>query len=46
MEDNENGVTAATLAGAHVLRVSNPTEVNIDRVLSFIEKLELEDCNR
>jgi beta-phosphoglucomutase-like phosphatase (HAD superfamily) len=45
VEDNENGVIAATLAGAHVLRVSNPSEVNIDKVLSFIEELEVQNCS-
>jgi beta-phosphoglucomutase len=39
VEDNENGVVAATKSGAHVLRVESPREVNIEAVLSFIEEL-------
>jgi HAD superfamily hydrolase (TIGR01509 family) len=40
VEDNENGIIAATEAGAHVLKVEDPSEVNIDRILSFIEEIE------
>jgi beta-phosphoglucomutase-like phosphatase (HAD superfamily) len=40
VEDNENGLAAATKAGAHVLKVEDPSEVNIDRILSFIEEIE------
>jgi HAD superfamily hydrolase (TIGR01509 family) len=46
VEDNVNGVVAATQAGAHVLKVENPSEVSIDRILSFIEKLEEQTCNQ
>jgi beta-phosphoglucomutase-like phosphatase (HAD superfamily) len=41
VEDNENGIIAATLAGAHVLKVDSPEEVTIDRILSFIEEIEV-----
>jgi HAD superfamily hydrolase (TIGR01509 family) len=40
VEDNENGIIAATKAGAHVLKVESPDEVNIDLILSFIEQIE------
>ena len=45
IEDNVNGIIAATQAGAHVLRVENPSEVNIDRILSFIEEIEEQTCS-
>lgn len=40
VEDNEHGVLAATRSGAHVLRVANPTDVNLDNILARIESLE------
>ena len=46
VEDNQNGVIAATNAGAHVLKVENPSEVEIDRILSFIEVIEGQTCNQ
>lgn len=46
VEDNENGIIAATKAGAHVLQVENPEGVNIDRILSFIEEIEELSCNQ
>jgi beta-phosphoglucomutase-like phosphatase (HAD superfamily) len=44
LEDNENGIQAATLAGAHVLTVKNPSEVDLDRIRDFIEGLEVNNC--
>jgi beta-phosphoglucomutase len=40
VEDNENGIEAATAAGAHVLRVNNPSEVDLQRITNFISELE------
>jgi len=37
VEDNENGIKAATAAGAHVLVVDNPEDVALDRILARIE---------
>lgn len=45
LEDNENGIEAATIAGAHVLRVKNPSEVDFDRIRDFIEDVEVNNCN-
>jgi beta-phosphoglucomutase len=45
VEDNQNGVLAATQAGAHVLKVADPSEVDIDRILNFIEEIEVQSCN-
>jgi HAD superfamily hydrolase (TIGR01509 family) len=39
VEDNENGILAATLSGAHVLRVENPNQVTFERVLNFIDEV-------
>jgi beta-phosphoglucomutase len=36
VEDNENGIKAATAAGAHVLVVDNPEDVALDRILARI----------
>jgi beta-phosphoglucomutase len=44
LEDNENGIKAATIAGAHVLRVKNPSEVDFDRIRVFIQELEVNHC--
>jgi beta-phosphoglucomutase-like phosphatase (HAD superfamily) len=44
LEDNENGIEAATTAGAHVLRVKNPSEVDFDRIRVFIQELEVNNC--
>jgi len=41
VEDNDNGIIAATLAGAHVLKVDSPEEVTIDRIFGFIEEIEV-----
>ena len=46
VEDNENGIDAATQAGAHVLKVQNPGEVNIDLILGYIEEIEEQVCNQ
>jgi HAD superfamily hydrolase (TIGR01509 family) len=46
VEDNQNGILAATQAGAHVLKVENPSDVDIDRVLSFIDEIEVQKCNQ
>ena len=45
VEDNENGVVAATKSGAHVMRVANPSEVNLEAILDFIEDLGVTNCN-
>ena len=37
VEDNAHGIEAARAAGAHVLVVSDPTEVSFDRVRGEIE---------
>jgi beta-phosphoglucomutase len=39
IEDNENGIRAAIRAGAHVLKVSNPSEVDLQLIYSFISEL-------
>jgi beta-phosphoglucomutase-like phosphatase (HAD superfamily) len=46
VEDNQNGIMAATQAGAHVMKVENPSEVDIDRILSFIDEIEAQTCNQ
>jgi HAD superfamily hydrolase (TIGR01509 family) len=40
VEDNENGIKAATAAGAHVLAVSEPVDVTYDRIRDEIDRLE------
>jgi len=40
VEDNENGIKAATAAGAHVLAVSEPVDVTYDRIRAEIDRLE------
>jgi beta-phosphoglucomutase-like phosphatase (HAD superfamily) len=44
IEDNENGIKAATLAGAHVLKVKDPSEVDLDRIKNFISEIEAKNC--
>ncbi len=45
IEDNENGIKAATESGAHVLRVSDPSEVDIELIRAFISEVEAKNCN-
>ena len=40
VEDNENGVKAARASGAHVLVVSDPSEVNIQNIRQAISRAE------
>jgi beta-phosphoglucomutase-like phosphatase (HAD superfamily) len=40
VEDNENGVKAATAAGAHVLVVEGPDDVTLDAIRSRIALAE------
>jgi len=40
VEDNENGIKAATAAGAHVLVVANPEEVTLERIERRIAAVE------
>jgi beta-phosphoglucomutase len=40
VEDNENGVKAATAAGAHVLVVDGPEDVALDAILARIAAAE------
>lgn len=40
VEDNENGIKAATAAGAHVLVVENPDDVNYSNIDSRIREIE------
>jgi HAD superfamily hydrolase (TIGR01509 family) len=40
VEDNENGIKAATASGAHVLVVANPTEVTLDRLMARVAAVE------
>jgi beta-phosphoglucomutase len=40
VEDNENGIKAATASGAHVLVVGDVNEVNLDNILNRIRKIE------
>jgi hypothetical protein len=46
VEDNENGIKAATLSGAHVLEVEDPSMVSLDLIRTFINKIEDENCKR
>jgi HAD superfamily hydrolase (TIGR01509 family) len=39
VEDNEHGRLAATNAGAHVLMVSSPSDVTVDRILNQIRSI-------
>lgn len=38
VEDNPHGIAAAEAAGAHVLRVANPSEVQYSRIIKFIQQ--------
>ena len=40
IEDNDNGILAATSSGAHVLKVENPNQVNFESIEIFISELE------
>ncbi len=40
VEDNENGIKAATASGAHVLIVRDVNEVNLDNILNRIRQAE------
>jgi beta-phosphoglucomutase len=40
VEDNENGIKAATASGAHVLVVEDPGDVNLERVTTRIAAVE------
>lgn len=42
VEDNENGVKAAQAAGAHLLVVSDISEVSLDNILKRIHEIELQ----
>lgn len=42
VEDNDNGIKAATGSGAHVLMVNEVDEVNIDNILNRIREIDLE----
>ena len=39
VEDNENGIRAARASGAHVLEVSETTDVNLDNILNKIAEI-------
>ena len=43
IEDNENGIKAAKLAGGHLLVVKDVTEVTLGNILGRIKEVELED---
>ncbi len=40
VEDNENGIKAATASGAHVLKVKSVEEVNYHNIVAEIERIE------
>ena len=40
LEDNVNGIKAATEAGAHVMQIHQVTDVNYANICRFIQKLE------
>jgi len=40
LEDNANGIKAATEAGAHVMQIHQVTDVNYANISKFIQKLE------
>lgn len=46
VEDNENGIKAAMASGAHVLVVSETTDVNLDNILNKIEEIHFEKSNK
>jgi HAD superfamily hydrolase (TIGR01509 family) len=39
VEDNKNGVAAARAAGCHVLEVSDPEDVHLDKILEFLDRI-------
>jgi beta-phosphoglucomutase len=40
VEDNENGIKAAVASGAHVLQVSEVSDVNLENILNRIRQIE------
>jgi beta-phosphoglucomutase len=42
VEDNENGIQAARASGAHVMVVKEVDEVNIEKILNIIKKIDAE----
>lgn len=40
VEDNQNGVKAASGAGAHILKVDNPSDVSLNNILYRIKEIE------
>jgi beta-phosphoglucomutase-like phosphatase (HAD superfamily) len=40
VEDNPNGILAAQRSGAHVMQVSTVDEVNLENILSHIQRAE------
>ncbi|MBU3616721.1 HAD family phosphatase [Polynucleobacter sp. JS-Polo-80-F4] len=40
LEDNENGIRAATDAGAHVMQIDQVTDVNYANIVEYIQKIE------
>ncbi len=42
VEDNENGIKAAIASGCHVLRVKDPDDVHLDRVLTKVKEINNE----
>ena len=39
MEDNHNGIQAATAAGAHVMKVETVYDVNYENIMAHIEMM-------
>jgi beta-phosphoglucomutase len=44
VEDNDHGLQAARLSGAHVLQVHKVEETNYNNIKTFISNLEREIC--
>ncbi|CAM3655298.1 HAD family phosphatase [Polynucleobacter brandtiae] len=44
LEDNVNGIKAATDAGAHVMQIHQVTDVNYLNIANFIKKIESAAC--
>jgi HAD superfamily hydrolase (TIGR01509 family) len=40
LEDNANGIRAATDAGAHVMQIDQVTDVNYANIMKYIQKIE------
>ncbi len=40
IEDNVNGIKAATAAGGHVMQVANPSQVTYDAIMAFIKGIK------